>query len=554
MGHGVRRRLLVLLAVFGLLAAACGRSETTQPPAAGGSETATTGSEPAAAGGGEADVLVVGALEKPSGLDPAKIYEKFASDILFNTTNRLVEFAPGETEVGPGLATEWDISEDGLTYTFTLREGVTFHDGSEFDSEDVKFSLERAIDLNHPEGASFLLQTRDEDGKVVGGIDKVETPDPQTVVITLAEPNVTFLSRLNYTVASILPSDGDTYLKPESLLTGEADQVLKDVEEFVVDDDIVGTGPYQLADYQPGTSLTLERNDDYWGEPALIKTVKIQFFEDSAQMKNALDAGEIDLNVNEFGPAERASLGQNPDVKIFEGPGARIRYIVLDVTQKPFDDPAVRRSMSAAIDRQRIIDEVFEGAGTPLFSMIPTGFSDVYVDAMSDLEVEVSGEPIKFDLWYPLNKYGDTEPDVAETIARSLNESGAFDVTTKSSDWASEYSMNLSTGTYGAYLLGWYPDYFDPDDYIEPFFSDQGFIGFYKNEEMNKLIKQEQTTTDAAERAEIFAQIQELAAEDMPFIPLYEESPFAYYRSNLTGVEDTIDAVQQLRFFLIGKS
>jgi peptide/nickel transport system substrate-binding protein len=536
-------RLLGLIAVLAMLAAACGGggtgtgTEGTETP--GDAETTPTDEGTEAAEGGDADVLVVGALEKPSGLDPAKIYEKFASDILFNTTNRLVEFAPGETEVGPGLAEDWEISEDGLTYTFTLREGVTFHDGSEFDSEDVKFSLERALNMNHPEGAAFLISA----------IQSIETPDPQTVVITIDEPNVTFLSRLNYTVASILPSDSDVYSAPEAVLEGEGE-----VDEFVVDDQIVGTGPYMLEDYQPGTSITLRRFDDYWGEPAQIETVRIQFFEDSAQMKNALDAGEIDLNMNEFGPAERASLEGNADVTVFEGPGARIRYIVFDVNQAPFDDPAVRRSISAAIDRERIIEEVFEGAGEPLFSMIPSGFEGAHADEMSDLEVEVSGDPIEFDLWYPLNKYGDTEPDVAETIARSLNETGQFNVTTRSADWATEYASNLSTGTYGAYLLGWYPDYFDPDDYIEPFYSSEGFIGFYNNPRMDELITQEQAETDSDARNEIFAEIQVLAAEEMPFVPLYEEAPFAYYRNGLTGVEDTVDPVQQTRYWVIGKS
>ena len=118
-----------------------------------------------AAGGGN---LVVGTIEVPSSIDPANVYEKFASDVLFNTTNRLVEYPPGATEPEPGLATEWDISDDGLTYTFTLREGVKFQDGSDFDSEDVKYSLERAINVNDPDGASFLLQSRDEETRRAG--------------------------------------------------------------------------------------------------------------------------------------------------------------------------------------------------------------------------------------------------------------------------------------------------------------------------------------------------------------------------------------------------
>ena len=209
--------------------------------------------------------------------------------------------------------------------------------------------------------------------------------------------------------------------------------------------------------------------------------------------------------------------------------------------------------MSAAIDRQRIVDEVFEGAAAPLFSMIPPSY-DAHEDFMSDIEVEdLPDAPLDIELWYPLNKYGDTEPDVAETIARSMNESGQFNVTTQSADYASEYSNNLGVGSpYGAYLLGWYPDYIDPDDYIEPFYHSEGFIGHYKSDQMDDLIQAEQQETDPAARAEIFTEIQELAAEDMPFIPLYQETPHAYYRDGITGVENSIDVAQSARWYLIG--
>lgn len=536
----MRTRLLALLAALALLAGACGGSSENEDRSTG---------DPG--GGAEGDVLVVGATEQPSSIDPANVYERFASDILFNTTNRLVEFAPGETEPGPGLATEWEISEDGITYTFTLRDGVTFHDGSELTSEDVKYSLERAINVNDPDGASFLLQTRNEDtNEIEQGIQSIETPDPMTVEITLVEPNSTFLSRLNYTVASVVPSDG-AYQAPEELLTGD---VAAQLEQFENTSGIVGTGPYRLADYTPGESATLERNDEYWGEPAKTATVRVLFFNESAQMKNAMDEGEIDMVVNGFGPAERSSLEGNQDVTVFEGEGAIIRYIVLDVTREPFDDPAVRQAIAAVVDRQRIIEEVFEGSGEPLLSMIPSSFPDYQADYISELEANLQGEPIAFDLWYPLNKYGDTEPDVAENIARSLNESGLFEVTTRSADWESEYSDNTGVGSpYGAYLLGWYPDYFDPDDYIEPFYSGQGFLGHYQDDQMDQLIREEQTEQEEAARIETFDQIQQLAADDMPFVPLYTEAAVAYYRSGLTGVEDTMDAVQQTRWFIVDK-
>ena len=533
-----RWQLLSLLAALAIVAAACGTGTTSTEGEGTASEPAAAGTEGDAAAGGDPSTLVVGATEVPSHLDPAVVYELFASNILFNTTNRLVEAQPGTGEIGPGLAEEWEISDDQLTYTFTLREGVTFQDGSDFTSEDVKWSLERATNINHPESAAFLL----------GGIESIETPDDYEVVITLSEPNATFLSRLNYTVATILPSDGDAYTTPDEALeepsAGEA-------EEFINDETIVGTGPYELTDYTPGESLTLEAFDGYWGEAPAIDTVQVQFFGDTAQMRNAMAAGEIDFNYNEFAPAERASLSEEDGLTISETEGGRIRYIVIDVTAAPFDDTEVRRAMSAAIDRQRIIDEVFEGAGSPLYSMIPSTF-DVYApEYMEDIEAEVP-EGTEVELWYPLNKYGDTEADVAESISRSLNEAG-FEVTTQSADWAAEYSDNTTTGTYSVYLLGWYPDYIDPDAYIDPFYGG-GYIPYYQDEEMQELIRQQQTQEiDSEERAETFDEIQQKAAEDMPYIPLYEEGQTVYHADSVTGVEDTLTPAQQTWFYVLSK-
>ena len=531
------RLVLCLLAVLAVVAAACGSGTTSTEAEGTGSEAAAdTGTEGAAAAG-DASTLVVGGTEVPSHLDPAVVYELYASNILFNTTNRLVEAQPGTGEIGPGIAEEWEVSDDDLTYTFTLREGVTFHDGSDLTSEDVKWSLERAVNINHPESAAFLL----------GGIETIETPDDYTVVITLTEPSATFLPRLNYTVATILPSDGDVYTAPDQPLeepsAGEA-------EEFINDQEIVGSGPYELTQYTPGESLTLEAFDDYWGEPPAIDTVQVQFFESSAQMTNAMSAGEIDFNYNEFTPAERTALGQEDGLTITEQDGGLIRYIVIDVTAAPYDDPEVRRAMSAAIDRQRIIEEVFEGAGAPLYSMVPSAF-DESVDYMSDIEAEAP-EGTEIELWYPLNKYGDTEPDVAETIARSLEEAG-FTVTTQSADWAAEYSDNTTTGTYSAYLLGWYPDYVDPDAYIDPFYGGE-YIPYYQDDEMKDLIRQQQTQEiDSEERAQTFDQIQQKAAEDMPYIPLYEQGQIAYHADSVTGVEDTLTPAQQTWYYVLSK-
>ncbi|AXV07421.1 Oligopeptide ABC transporter, periplasmic oligopeptide-binding protein OppA [Euzebya pacifica] len=571
-------RMLAIIAVLALAAAACGGGESSTEDTADdtASEAEETDAEEPAdeadaedteeepadepteteddAAEGEPtgdNTLVFGTTEQPSTIDPADVYEKLASDILFNTTNRLVEFSAETNEIGPGLAESYDISEDGLTYTFNLREGVVFQDGSEMTSEDVVWSINRSLNIAHPDGASFLI----------GSITSIEAPDDSTVVITISEPNSTFLARLNYTVATVLPSDSDVYTAPDAKLEAPSDDdagaetLLDEAESYIVSDQIVGTGPYQMTDYQPGVSMTLERFEDYWGEAPAIDTVRIVFYESTTQMRNALAAGEIDMAVNDLDPTETSSLEGEEGIEILTDAGGRTSYMVVDVTQPPFDDPAVRRAVAATIDRQRIVDEAFEGQASPLFSMIPENF-DVSADHISDIEVELSTDsPIEFELWYPADRYTN-QAEVAEIISRSLNESGLFNVTTNTSEWATEYSTHLNDGAYPIYLLGWYPDYLDPDDYIEPFYhSEKTFIGFYGSEEMDSLITAEQEAEPGTpERAEIFDEIQQLAATDMPFIPLYSEGQEAYFNERVQGVEDTLGAAQQTWFYVLSLS
>lgn len=521
-----RMRWAAALASASLIAVACGSDD--EPTA-----TPTDGeSQPAAS---DDSVIVVGALDEPSGLDPAQIYEKFGSNVLYNTTDQLVTVLPNESDISPMLATDWTISDDGLTYTFTLREGVTFHDGSTLDAEDVKFSLDRVASLAYPSGPKGLL----------AAISAVNVVDPLTVEITLSEAQPTFLARLASAAGSVVPSDS---FYGTSSLSGEDESIIEAAKEFMYNDGIVGSGPMELVEYRPGESMTFERFDDYWGEPSASQTVIIQFFQETAQMKTALERGEIDLNVGGFTAVEREDLEANGDIQTFVGDAAaEIRYLVIDTNDVA---PEVRRSLSAAIDRQRIVDEVLGGNGNPLFTMIPTAYESS-IPAAESLEIEIT-EPVDITLWYPFNKY-DEAPDAAVELERQLNESGVFNVTIEGLDWTGGYTDNLTNGNYDVYVLGWFPDFLDPETYITPFYG-QEFLPFYNTDEMNALIAETRATTDTAARTEAFKKIQELAAQDLPTIPLYELPQKAYGVAGVQGVEDTLDASNITRFWVLSKA
>ncbi|MFB9726713.1 ABC transporter substrate-binding protein [Haloechinothrix salitolerans] len=499
--------------------------------------------------GGEGGDIIIGTTDSVPTLDPAKCYSYYCGTIIDNIGSTLVSYKPGETTPSPDLAAEEpEISEDGLTYTFTLREGVTFHDGSELTSEDVKFSLERALNINHPEGAAFLLE----------GIDSVEAPDPLTVEITLKEPDITFGSKLAYNVATILPSDGE-YTAPDEKLP---DDSTDDTYEKYVNENLVSTGPYTLEDNRQGESIELAAFGDYFGDAPKNSRVLVSFFDKSAQMVTALKSGEIDVAFRDLTPEQRTSLENDDSINTIQGEGASIRYMVFNTRLEPFDDPDVRKAFAAAIDRDRIIDEVLGGAGEPLYSMVPPSFDanvPAFDEQYSDKEPSdfIDGK-VELDLWYSTDHYGPTEPPLAETLTRMLEESGSFEVNQKSSEWA-QYTSNMApgpTGQYPAFLLGWYPDFLDPDNYIQPFYhSESSFLRMYDNPEMDQLIRDEQTAeaADSEERMRTFEEIQRIAAEDAPIVPLYVSIPEAFVRSDVEGVQDTMDASQVFRYYLIHK-
>ncbi len=498
----------------------------------------------------DAEGIIVGTTDTVQTLDPAKCYSFYCSNVYNNAGQTLVSYPAGSAQIAPELAKSLpEISDDGLTYTFELREDVTFHNGSKMTSEDVRFSLNRSRWINHPEGAGFLLS----------GIESIETPDDHTVVIHLKSADVTFASKLAYTVATILPADA--YPSPDGPLPDDADT---STYEQYIKEDFIGTGPYRIADFRENQSILLEEFDDYWGDPPENDKVLVRFFAKSSQMQVALRAGEIDVAFRHLTPEQRQSLADNPDIDTYEGAGATIRYLVFNSHVEPAGRKDVRQAIAAEIDRERIIENVLAGAAEPLYSMVPPAFGDAHVPAFDNMYGDKSAsdfldEPVDLTLWFSRGHYADTEPALAQTLQRTLEESDMFDVELQSSEWA-EYTSNAwpgPSGQYPAFLLGWYPDYLDPDNYLAPFYhSEDSFLRMYDNERMDELISAQQTASgpSAKARLETFAEIQELAAEDAPIVPLYVVTPFAFARDDIEGVADTMGPAQIFRYYMLSRT
>ena len=522
--------LIALALVLALVAGACSK----KTPATGGG--GTTGAS-----------IVWGTTDSETSNDPAKCYELFCGDLLTVVYSRLISYPAQGTDLIPDAASALPtISSDGLTYTFKLKPNLKFSDGSALDAAAVKFSIDRVIKLNVSGSAAFLLSD---------SMQSVDAPDASTVIFHLKHADSTFSSKLSFTVASIvnprvMPA---TSVAPNTM--------------------IAGSGFYTMdpAKYVEGQSIELDANPNAVLGPPKNGKVLVKFYSSSSALKLALQNKEIDVAFHTFTTTETASLKANPNITT-TGPGlGRIRFLVFDVKQKPWDNVHMRKAIVYAVDRARINTDAFSGLVKPSYSMVRSSFG-VYdpvfqttygtkpdkskVNSELALAGIPAGQKVPITLWASTGHYGDSEQDVQVSIKRQLEETGRFTVTTKTEDWDA-YKVDLAKppGKFGLFLLGWFPDYFDPDDYINPFIGTAGAQSqgsFFSDPAVDEQIKQEQANPDQTARATIFKQLQQVIADKALYDPLWEQAEYIFTQKNVTGA--ALDVTSYLRFEVLTKS
>jgi peptide/nickel transport system substrate-binding protein len=283
-------------------------------------------------------------------------------------------------------------------------------------------------------------------------------------------------------------------------------------------------------------------------------------------MKLGLERGEIDMAYQTFTPTELGSLAENMSVKVYQGQGAAIRYIVMNVKRPPFNNVAVRRAMAYLVPRQSIASRVYRGTVKPLYSMPPAGLPG-HIDAFASLygrtpnvakakaELQKAGiaMPLPIELWWTPTHYGDASADEYAEIKRGLERGGVFKVTLKSAEWA-QYSDALGRN-YNAFQLGWFPDYPDPENYVQfPYQEGNSLANDYGTPKMTALLKAEQAAKTTTKRLAIIRQIQRVAAVDTPVIPVWQGNMIAAARPNVRGIPSTLDAAFIMRYWKLSKS
>lgn len=286
-----------------------------------------------AAGHAKTDVSIGLQLEPPH-LDPTAGAAGAIDDITYANIFEGLTRINQNGEVLPALATSWDISDDGLTYVFTLADGVTFHDGTSFDAEDAKFSLERIL-AEESENAQKALY---------GAIDSVEATDPTTLTVTLSKPDGKMLFSLGW---------GDAVMvAPESAGDNKANPV--------------GTGPFKFGEWTKGSTLTLEKNADYWGDAVALEGATFRFISDPAAAFNAMMSGDLDAFPNFPAPENIVQFEADPRFEVVIGSTEGETVLSTNNKKPPFDNLKVRQAMAHAINRQSIIDGAMFGYGTPI--------------------------------------------------------------------------------------------------------------------------------------------------------------------------------------------
>jgi peptide/nickel transport system substrate-binding protein len=499
--------------------------------------------------------IIVGTTDKVTTLDPAGSYDNGSLAVQTQVFPYLVNTDYNSTEVVPDLAESAEFTSP-TEYTVKLPAGLKWANGNDLTSSDVKFSFDRNLAIADPNGASSLLYN----------LDSVAAPDDTTVVFTLKTENDQVFP---FILTSFPGAIVDEEVFAADALTSDAD---------IVDANAFG-GPYAITSWDFNKTVEFTPNENYKGllDAPVNSDVVLSYFAESSNLKLAVQQGDIDVAYRSLSATDVADLSGNDAVKVVDGPGGEIRYIVFNFNTQPYGastseaDPAkalaVRQALADLIDRQAISEQVYKGTYTPLYSYVPEGFTGatealkgLYGDgqggpdadkAKATLEAAGVTTPVKLSLQYSPDHYGPSSGDEYALVKAQLEESGLFEVDLQSTEWV-QYSKDRTADVYPAYQLGWFPDYSDADNYLTPFFLTNNFLGnHYENPEVNDLILEQAVEPDAATRTADIEKIQELVAEDLSTVPLLQGAQVAVTGADVSGV--ILDASFKLRFAPITK-
>jgi peptide/nickel transport system substrate-binding protein len=497
-------------------------------------------------------ILMFGTTDSvASSLDPANAYDLFGWNMLRSLGSGLVDLRVGTTgaaeDIVPDLATNWSVSSDGLQWTFTLRQGVKYDDGTEFNATDVKYTFDRDMGIADPNGAFVGIGFNNI-------IQNVTVIDTYTVRFNLKVSFGPFLPLIagqecvmvdpNYA-----PMHGGSWNVSDVIFYKDGDPRASTP---------VALGPYSLANWTrvagKDTAMKLVANHNYWNSSAGIprtNTISIQFFSDSATLAIAIESGTVDVALRQLALTDIITMKSNPNLHVWQGAQGFIQYMCLQEKYAPFNETSVRQAVGAAINRTMLVYTVFQGQAQNLYSLIPNvllGHSDAF-QSLGDPNYTRTQEllapfgynatnKLAFSLYYETSGHYSQSPQQAQVLKASIEASGVIVVNLQGLNWPM-YASARHGGTMQAFILGWYPDYVDPDDYTYPFLQSSGNSWLninYSDSQMDQLVQWARANTSLSVRGALYGQVQNLTVADSPIIPLYQGLSFAVSRKGISGI------------------
>ena len=445
-------------------------------------------------------------------------------EVPFNIFDRLVDVevdADGNSKIVPSLAESWDISDDGLEYTFHLRQGVKFHNGNDFTAEDVAYTFHRMLTVEGGVNTEFIDQIKGADELLAGETDTlegVEVVDDYTIKVTLKEPFAGFLASISSPGVSIYDS--------------EATEAAGD--QFGMDPAVtVGTGPFEFASWSFNNQLVLTRNEDYWKGASGLPGVVIKIIPDTETQSMMFESGELDILDLDYAADSADRFTETYPDQIVQGPRVGIVYFTMNFNKEPFQDVRVRKAVQMSIDRQAILDALYGGRGQVEQGIFPhglIGFNPDQEEIKYDPEaakalLAEAGYADGFDMEIAADSSAsDTMTMALEIVSDQLAEVG-IRAEIKNYD-ESTWLETRKSGELGSFMSTWSADYNDPDNFIYTFFGNEEktrirSINYPDTEVMERVAKARTLVNEDERLAEYKALEEKLIHEDAAWVPMF---------------------------------
>lgn len=465
------------------------------------------------------DTLIFAQASDPRSLDPALADDGESTKINTNIYEGLVKYADDSTEIVPCLAESWEVSDDGLSYTFHLRQGVKFHDGTDFNAEAVKINYDRQLPGNATENMSYA-------GFIFGSVKDIVVDDDYTVTINLTEAQTPFL-------ANLAMVQGSPIVSPKALEDNNND----------VTQAPCGTGPYKFVRWDVEQDVILERNEDYWGEPAKTKNVIFKIIKDNSARVIALNNGEADIiDGVDSNVVDQITAAGNI---VQQDEAMMTNYMAFNTTDGAMTSKEARQAVAEAINVPELVQTLYKGYDEPATTFLPTtlpGYDasisqpaydpDAAKQTLAD-EGITSLHILTYDTARPYNTAGGKT--LAEAVQGYLLNVGV-ECTIDAYDWTT-FKSKAQDGDYDLIFAGWGGDNGDPDNFLNLLATDDVSMNYshYHNDEYNDLIAKGLVTPVGDERSAIYTECEKIIAEDSPILPISHSNFICGVSTNVDG-------------------